>query len=85
LSVASPSRADAGAHSVPREPVLGRSVVVAPGQDPPAAWERCGRAGGGIEELEQAMGAVWYYADTNPAMSTMGCRTLRRIVADTPI
>lgn len=54
LSVASPSRADAGAHSVPMGPVLGRSVVVAPGQDPPAAWERCERAGGGIEELEQA-------------------------------
>jgi DNA helicase-2/ATP-dependent DNA helicase PcrA len=35
-------------------PVLGRGVVVAPGQEPPAAWERCERAGGGIEELEQA-------------------------------
>ncbi|HXY44119.1 MAG TPA: aminoglycoside phosphotransferase family protein, partial [Acidimicrobiales bacterium] len=35
--------------------------------------------------FEQAMGAVWYYADTNAAMSTMGHRTLGRIVADTPI
>jgi len=35
-------------------PVLGRSVVVAPGQAPPAAWERCARASGGIDELEQA-------------------------------
>ena len=30
----------------------------------------------------QAMGAVWYYADSNPAMSRMGRRTLDRIVAD---
>jgi DNA helicase II / ATP-dependent DNA helicase PcrA len=35
-------------------PVLGRSVLVAPGQEPPAEWGRCERAGGGIEELEQA-------------------------------
>ena len=30
----------------------------------------------------QAMGAVWYYTDSNPAMSRMGRRTLDRIVAD---
>jgi aminoglycoside phosphotransferase (APT) family kinase protein len=30
--------------------------------------------------FEQSMGVVWYYARTNPAMSEMGRRTLRRIV-----
>ncbi|MCL4543474.1 MAG: aminoglycoside phosphotransferase family protein [Chloroflexi bacterium] len=33
----------------------------------------------------QAMGAVWYYVDTNPAMSRMGRQTLARIVAATPM
>ena len=42
-------------------------------------WER-GRAWA----FEQAMGAVWYYAKTNPAMSQMGLRTLKRIQATTP-
>ncbi len=28
------------------------------------------------------MGAVWYYADSNPAMSRMGRRTLERIQQD---
>ena len=37
-------------------------------------WER-GRAWA----LEQAMGLVWYYADSNPAMARMGRRTLERI------
>jgi aminoglycoside phosphotransferase (APT) family kinase protein len=32
--------------------------------------------------FEQAMGAVWYYAETNPAMSRMGRTTLERILAD---
>lgn len=32
--------------------------------------------------FEQAMGAVWYYATTNPVMSEMGRRTLDRILAD---
>jgi aminoglycoside phosphotransferase (APT) family kinase protein len=41
-------------------------------------WER-GRAWA----FEQAMGAVWYYVESNPAMSLMGRRTLRRIMADT--
>jgi aminoglycoside phosphotransferase (APT) family kinase protein len=31
--------------------------------------------------VQQAMGAVWYYVDTNPAMSRMGQRTLARILA----
>jgi aminoglycoside phosphotransferase (APT) family kinase protein len=35
--------------------------------------------------FEQAIGAVWYYDSTNPAMSSMGRRTLRRIVASTPL
>ena len=33
--------------------------------------------------FEQAMGAVWYYTQSNPAMSRMGQRTLDRILADT--
>jgi aminoglycoside phosphotransferase (APT) family kinase protein len=40
-------------------------------------WER-----GKAWAFEQAMGAVWYYAESNPAMNMMGRRTLRRIVAD---
>ena len=42
-------------------------------------WER-GRAWA----FEQAMGAVWYYVRSNPAMSRMGRRTLERIQADLP-
>jgi aminoglycoside phosphotransferase (APT) family kinase protein len=42
-------------------------------------WER-GRAWA----FEQALGLVWYYADSNPAMSRMGRRTLDRIQADAP-
>ncbi|HLL64980.1 MAG TPA: aminoglycoside phosphotransferase family protein [Micromonosporaceae bacterium] len=42
-------------------------------------WER-GRAWA----FEQAMGLVWYYERSNPAMSDMGRRTLRRIMADPP-
>jgi len=33
--------------------------------------------------FEQAIGAVWYYVESNPAMSAMGRRTLARILADT--
>jgi DNA helicase II / ATP-dependent DNA helicase PcrA len=43
-----------GSESKEPRPVLGRSVVVAPGQPPPAPWENCERAGGSVEELEQA-------------------------------
>lgn len=32
--------------------------------------------------FEQAMGAAWYYRETNPAMSEMGQVTLRRLIAD---
>ncbi len=39
-------------------------------------WER-----GKAWAFEQAMGAVWYYAESNPAMSQMGHRTLERIQA----
>ena len=42
-------------------------------------WER-----GKAWAFEQAMGAVWYYTQSNPAMSRMGYRTLGRIMADTP-
>ena len=41
-------------------------------------WER-----GKAWAFEQAIGAAWYYAETNAAMSLMGQRTLRRILADT--
>lgn len=32
--------------------------------------------------FEQSLGAVWYYLSSNPTMSDMGRRTLRRLVAD---
>ncbi|MFD9949255.1 phosphotransferase [Nonomuraea sp. NPDC059023] len=32
----------------------------------------------------QAIGLVWYYLDSNPAMSEMGRRTLDRVLADAP-
>lgn len=41
-------------------------------------WER-GRAWA----FEQAMGLVWYYAESNPTMSAMGRRTLDRILEPT--
>jgi len=41
-------------------------------------WER-----GKAWAFQQAMGLVWYYADSNPAMSRMGRRTLERIQAST--
>ena len=40
-------------------------------------WER-----GKAWAFEQAMGAAWYYAESNPAMSRMGRHTLERIQAD---
>lgn len=42
-------------------------------------WER-----GKAWAFEQAMGAAWYYAQSNPAMSHMGRSTLERILADEP-
>jgi aminoglycoside phosphotransferase (APT) family kinase protein len=42
------------------------------------AWER-----GKAWAFEQAMGAAWYYLESNPAMTLMGQRTLHRILADT--
>ena len=44
---------------------------------PDLEWER-GRAWA----FEQAVGAVWYYTDSNPAMAGMGRRTLTRLLAD---
>jgi aminoglycoside phosphotransferase (APT) family kinase protein len=32
--------------------------------------------------FQQAMGLVWYYVDTNPAMSRTGRRTLARLMAE---
>jgi aminoglycoside phosphotransferase (APT) family kinase protein len=40
-------------------------------------WER-----GKAWAFEQAMGVVWYYRASNPAMSRMGRRTLDRILTD---
>ena len=40
-------------------------------------WER-----GKAWALQQALGAAWYYRDTNPPMHAMGMRTLTRILAD---
>jgi aminoglycoside phosphotransferase (APT) family kinase protein len=34
--------------------------------------------------LEQAMGLVWYYAQSNPVMAALGRRTLERLLADGP-
>ncbi len=34
--------------------------------------------------FEQAIGAVWYYRESNPAMSRMGLVTLERLIADDP-
>jgi aminoglycoside phosphotransferase (APT) family kinase protein len=50
------------------------------GGDPAAddlTWRR-----GQAWAFEQAMGAAWYYAETNPAMALVGRRTLERILAD---
>ncbi|WP_026930776.1 aminoglycoside phosphotransferase family protein [Glycomyces tenuis] len=41
-------------------------------------WER-----GKAWAFQQSMGVVWYYVDSNPAMSRMGRRTLERIAAET--
>lgn len=41
-------------------------------------WER-----GKAWAFEQSMGAVWYYVESNSAMSLMGRRTLQRLMADT--
>ena len=40
-------------------------------------WSR-----GAAWAFEQAIGLVWYYADSNPTMSRTGRRTLQRIVVD---
>jgi hypothetical protein len=40
-------------------------------------WER-----GKAWAFEQAMGLVWYYAASNPAMSDLGRRTLDRIMGE---
>jgi aminoglycoside phosphotransferase (APT) family kinase protein len=42
-------------------------------------WER-----GKAWAFEQAMGAIWYYVNSNPLMHRMGRRTLQRILADEP-
>ena len=41
-------------------------------------------ARGAAWALQQALGAVWYYVDNNPAMSLMGKRTLERLVTQPP-
>ena len=42
------------------------------------SWER-----GKAWAFEQAMGAAWYYLESNPAMTLMGQRPLQRVMADT--
>lgn len=42
-------------------------------------WER-----GKAWAFQQAMGAAWYYATSNPEMHRMGRTTVARILADTP-
>jgi aminoglycoside phosphotransferase (APT) family kinase protein len=42
-------------------------------------WER-----GKAWAFQQAMGAVWYYVDSNPVFSQVGRRTLARITAESP-
>ncbi|MGR7024253.1 hypothetical protein [Geodermatophilus sp. URMC 62] len=41
-------------------------------------------ARGAAWALQQALGVGWYYVDSNPAMSSMGLRTLDRLVAHPP-
>nr|WP_292440349.1 aminoglycoside phosphotransferase family protein [Mesorhizobium sp.] len=43
-------------------------------------WKR-----GAAWAFQQAMGLIWYYQDTNPAMSALGRSTLRRILDDPEI
>jgi aminoglycoside phosphotransferase (APT) family kinase protein len=59
-------------HLLDREP---REVLKQELQCGPVEWAR-GRAWA----LEQAMGLVWYYAESNPSMSGVGRRTLRRLL-----
>jgi hypothetical protein len=69
---------------LPAKPPFSRRMLAMPGtrvcRDPgwsvafALEWER-----GKAWAFEQAMGAVWYYAGSNPAMSRMGQRTLERI------
>lgn len=40
-------------------------------------WQR-----GAAWALQQAMGLVWYYEDSNPAMSSLGLTTVRRLLTD---
>jgi aminoglycoside phosphotransferase (APT) family kinase protein len=42
-------------------------------------WDR-----GKAWAFEQAMGLIWYYAESNPVLSRIGRRTLERITADGP-
>ena len=39
-------------------------------------------ARGAAWALQQALGAGWYYVDSNPPMSSMGLRTLERRIAN---
>jgi aminoglycoside phosphotransferase (APT) family kinase protein len=45
-------------------------------EDEELEWAR-----GAAWAFEQAMGLVWYYRESNPAMSELGASTLRRIMA----
>ncbi len=43
-------------------------------------WER-----GEAWAFEQALGAIWYYIESNPPMHRMGRHTLEQIIADEPL
>jgi len=62
-------------HLLDREPREELRIVLACGQ---VEWDR-GRAWA----LQQAMGLVWYYVESNPVMSRWGRRTLERLLSET--
>lgn len=48
------------------------------------AWAATTSNGNGARHwaLQQAIGAIWYYIDSNPPMHRMGRRALEQIIAD---
>jgi aminoglycoside phosphotransferase (APT) family kinase protein len=66
----------AGWHLLDGEPRAAFRQALAPDD---LEWERSK-----AWAFEQSIGAVWYYAQTNPAMSKMGHRMLSRILANAP-
>ncbi|MGP8207850.1 MAG: ATP-dependent DNA helicase UvrD2 [Acidimicrobiales bacterium] len=58
---------------------LGRSVVVAPGQQPPLEWQGCRRAGESTDELEQA------WRDRTPLVIEVGAEPAAEEVERAPV